>query len=78
MRIFEGYEFLAGSPWGFGVETGTHSIRQMVSGLFDRHPNLRIILGHCGEGLPFSLAHIDHRMQHFQPHHFRCKLKMQQ
>lgn len=78
MRIFRGYEFLAGSPWGFGVETATHSIRLMVSGLFDRYPNLKIILGHCGEGLPFSLARIDHRMRHFQPHHFKCKLRMQQ
>lgn len=78
MRIYRGYEFLAGSPWGFGVETATHSIRLMVSGLFDRHPKLKVILGHCGEGLPFSLARIDHRMRHFQPHHYKCKLRMQQ
>lgn len=78
MRIFKGYKFLAGSPWGFGVETATHSIRLMISGLFGRHPNLKIIRGHCGEGLPFSLARIDHRMRHFQPHRFKCKLNMQQ
>ena len=77
-RVYRGYEFLAGSPWGFGVETATHSIRLMVSGLFDRHPKLKVILGHCGEGLPFSLARIDHRMRHFQPQHYQCKLRMQQ
>ena len=38
----------------------------MVAGVFDRYPNLQIILGHCGEGLPFSLARIDQRMRHFQ------------
>ena len=78
LRIFKGYEFLAGSPWAFGVETATHTIRLMISGLFDRHPNLKIILGHCGEGLPFSIARIDHRIRHFQPHHAKCKLRMQE
>lgn len=78
MRIYRDYDFLAGSPWGFGVETATHTIRLMVSGLFDRHPKLKVLLGHCGEGLPFSLARIDHRMRHFQPQNFKCKLRMQQ
>jgi 2,3-dihydroxybenzoate decarboxylase len=33
----------------------------MASGLFDRHPRLQIILGHLGEGLPFSIWRCDHR-----------------
>ena len=78
MRAFEGYKFLAGSPWGFGVETATHAIRLMVSGLFDRHPRLKIILGHCGEGLPFSLYRIDHRIRHFQPSQLPCNLTLQE
>lgn len=76
-RAYEGYRFLAGSPWGFGVETANHAIRLMVSGLFDRHPHLKIILGHCGEGLPFSLHRIDHRIRHFQTDHVQCKLYLQ-
>jgi predicted TIM-barrel fold metal-dependent hydrolase len=66
LRVFKGYEFLAGGPWGFGRETAEHSLRLMVSGLFDRYPNLRIVLGHCGEGLPFSIARTDHRLGHFR------------
>ena len=77
MRIYQGYEFLAGSPWGFGVETAAHAIRLMASGLFDRHPRLKVILGHCGEGLPFSLYRIDHRIRHFQAGLRPCKLRMQ-
>lgn len=77
MRIYRGYEFLAGSPWGFGLETATHAIRLMASGLFDRHPHLKVILGHCGEGLPFSLYRIDHRIRHFQNGLLQCKLRMQ-
>jgi gamma-resorcylate decarboxylase len=66
-RVYEGYGFLAGSPWGFSSETAAHALRLMVSGVFDRYPKLQVILGHCGEGLPFSLARIDQRMRHFQP-----------
>ncbi|KAJ5743977.1 hypothetical protein N7533_008847 [Penicillium manginii] len=78
MRAYKGYEFLGGSPWGFGTETATHAIRLMISGLFDKHPNLRIILGHCGEGIPFSINRIDHRLRHFQSHHTPCKLRLQE
>lgn len=33
----------------------------MASGLFDRHPNLHIVLGHMGEGLPFNIWRVDNR-----------------
>jgi 2,3-dihydroxybenzoate decarboxylase len=45
--------------WGFTVETATQAIRMVLSGLFEAYPNLKIILGHLGEGLPFSLWRID-------------------
>lgn len=47
------------SGWGFGIETGTHAVRLILSGLFDEHPDLQVILGHLGEGIPFFLARID-------------------
>lgn len=47
------------AAWGFGVETGTQAIRLVLSGVFDRHPDLRIILGHLGEAIPFWLPRID-------------------
>jgi predicted TIM-barrel fold metal-dependent hydrolase len=43
-------------------ETATHAIRLMLSGLFDKYPNLTIILGHLGEGLPFMLPRLEHRL----------------
>jgi gamma-resorcylate decarboxylase len=61
-RIYEGYPALVGSAWGFGHETGTHAVRLMLSGLFDRFPDLRIILGHLGEGLPFLLPRLQSRL----------------
>ncbi len=44
--------------WGFGVETATQAIRLVLSGVFDAYPNLKIILGHLGENLPFALWRI--------------------
>jgi len=51
-------------PGRFGVETATHTLRLMLSGLFDRFPNLTVILGHLGEGLPFLLPRVEHRLRH--------------
>ena len=39
--------------WGFTVETATQGIRMVLSGVFDAHPKLQVIIGHLGEGLPF-------------------------
>ena len=47
--------------WGYAVETGTHALRLIARGVFDRFPKLRIILGHMGEMLPFMLDRIDNR-----------------
>ena len=34
----------------------------MLSGLFDRYPGIQIVLGHLGEGLPFTLPRLEHRL----------------
>jgi 5-carboxyvanillate decarboxylase len=47
--------------WGFAAETGLHAMRMIMSGLFDKFPKLKIVLGHMGEGLPFWLQRIDNR-----------------
>jgi 2,3-dihydroxybenzoate decarboxylase len=47
------------AAWGFTVETATQAIRMVLSGMFEAYPRLKIILGHLGEGLPFSLWRID-------------------
>jgi 5-carboxyvanillate decarboxylase len=51
---------LDGAVYGFGVETGLHLLRIIVAGVFDRFPNLQIIVGHCGEALPFWLFRLDY------------------
>jgi uncharacterized protein len=51
--------FLSTAAWGWHVETGLHCLRLIGSGLFDRFPKLKIIIGHMGEDLPFSIARAD-------------------
>lgn len=60
-QIYKGAEWLLGPTWAFGQETAVHALRLMGSGLFDAHPNLNLVLGHMGEGIPFSLWRIDNR-----------------
>ena len=50
---------LVRAGWGFGVEAGTQAVRLVLSGVFDRHPDLRIVLGHLGEAIPYLLPRID-------------------
>ncbi|HEY2507691.1 MAG TPA: amidohydrolase family protein [Streptosporangiaceae bacterium] len=45
--------------FGFQAEAGLHALRLICSGVFDRFPELRIVLGHLGEGLPFWLWRLD-------------------
>jgi predicted TIM-barrel fold metal-dependent hydrolase len=49
--------------WGFTVETATQGIRFVLSGVFDAHPGLKVILGHMGEGLPFYLWRISYGLR---------------
>jgi predicted TIM-barrel fold metal-dependent hydrolase len=53
---------LATNAWGWHAEAGLHALRLVVSGTFDRHPGLKLIIGHCGEMIPFMLDRIDDMM----------------
>ncbi|KAK4452171.1 amidohydrolase [Podospora aff. communis PSN243] len=49
---------LASSGMGWHAETGMHVLRLFASGLFDRRPRLKVIVGHMGEMIPFMLERI--------------------
>ena len=55
------YPMVIRAAWGFTVETATVAIRLILSGLFNEHPRLKIILGHLGETLPFLVWRIARR-----------------
>jgi 5-carboxyvanillate decarboxylase len=50
---------LDGAIYGFAVECGMHLLAIITSGVFDRFPNLRIVVGHLGEGAPFWMYRFD-------------------
>lgn len=51
---------LEGAIFGFAVDTALHMLRLVVSGVFDRFPELSIVVGHLGESLPFWLYRLDY------------------
>src|SRR5580698_128518 len=50
---------LATASWGWHSEVAIHILRLVVSGTLDRHPKLKLIIGHMGEGLPAMLVRTD-------------------
>jgi predicted TIM-barrel fold metal-dependent hydrolase len=54
---------LGTGAWGWHAEAGLHALRMVAAGVFDRHPGLRLILGHCGEMIPFMLDRIDAQLR---------------
>jgi len=54
--------------WGWHAETGLHTLRLILSGLFDRLPDLQLIIGHMGEGLPYALARSSGILSQAAPH----------
>ncbi|MFZ4747018.1 MAG: amidohydrolase family protein [Sphingomonas sp.] len=51
---------LDGAIYGFSVETGMHMLRIIIAGVFDRFPALKLVIGHVGESLPFTLYRLDY------------------
>lgn len=49
---------LESAMWGYGVEVGTHVVRMMTAGVFDRFPRLKICIGHMGEAVHFWIWRI--------------------
>jgi len=47
--------------WEWTVETGSHALRLVFAGIFDRFPGVRLVLGHLGETLPYLLWRFDSR-----------------
>lgn len=60
LQNHKGEKVLASGIWGFAMETSLHAVRLLVSGVFDRFPRLKIVLGHLGEGLPYWLYRLDY------------------
>jgi 5-carboxyvanillate decarboxylase len=60
--------------WGYAVEVGLHAVKLLMSGVFDRYPKLRIVIGHMGENIPYALYRLDWMHTHYS--FDRPKLKL--
>ncbi len=60
-QAFRGHPELEGPVWSWTCDTATHVLRLVFGGVFDRHHNARLILGHMGETLPYMLWRLDSR-----------------
>lgn len=60
LKPYAEYGFaLAGPALGFAAEVALHVMRLIYSGVFDKYPGLKIVLGHLGEGLIFWISRLD-------------------
>ena len=50
---------LSTAGWGWHSEVAIHTLRMVLAGTFDKHPKLKMIIGHMGEMLPVMLARLD-------------------
>jgi predicted TIM-barrel fold metal-dependent hydrolase len=64
-------EFAGMLVWAYTVETATQAVRIVLSGLLEAYPRVKIILGHLGESVPFSLWRIDWSFSRNLPVSFR-------
>ncbi|WP_433153667.1 amidohydrolase family protein [Actinomadura nitritigenes] len=60
-RVMAGRPEMYGASWSWQAETGGHAMRLVYAGVFDRHPEATLILGHLGEFLPFQKSRLDSR-----------------
>jgi 2,3-dihydroxybenzoate decarboxylase len=59
--VLDGHKGLRRATWEWTFETGSHALRLVFGGVFDRFPRAKLALGHLGETLPFLLWRFDSR-----------------
>lgn len=59
--VLDGHRALRRATWEWGFETGSHALRVIFGGVFDRFPKAKLVLGHMGETLPYLLWRLDSR-----------------
>jgi predicted TIM-barrel fold metal-dependent hydrolase len=50
---------LAIAGWGWHAEVAVHILRLALSGALDRHPRLKLLIGHMGECLPTMMDRVE-------------------
>lgn len=61
LGFYKEYPALTASAWGFHIYLAQHIMKLILSGIFDRFPKMKLILGHMGEIIPWFAERFDHR-----------------
>ncbi|KAF2018027.1 amidohydrolase 2 [Aaosphaeria arxii CBS 175.79] len=61
-KMWKGREHLAFSALGYANRVNMHLLGIITAGVLDRFPNLKLVVGHMGEHIPYDLYRIDHKL----------------
>jgi len=61
-NAYQGHPALVGPAWSWSVDTATYTLRIIMSGLLDKYPGTKLIVGHLGEMLPFIMWRLENRL----------------
>lgn len=73
-HVITGHPELIGPMWSWGTDTATHALRLVFGGVFDDFPAAKLLLGHMGESLPYSLWRLDSRWDWHRHHGVELEL----
>ncbi|WP_197373744.1 amidohydrolase family protein [Mycolicibacterium baixiangningiae] len=73
-HVITGHPELIGPMWSWGTDTATHALRLIFGGVFDDFPDAKLLLGHMGESLPYSLWRLDSRWDWHRHHGIELQL----
>lgn len=59
-KLYDERKYLIGPPLSFANGVNLHLLGLITNGVFDRHPKLKLIVGHLGEHIPFDFWRINH------------------
>ncbi|KAJ5297592.1 hypothetical protein PENANT_c005G10075 [Penicillium antarcticum] len=59
-QFYEQRRYLVGPPESFAIDVSLHVLGLITNGVFDRHPKLKLIVGHLGERMPQDFWRTNH------------------
>lgn len=54
---------LAAAPFGFGIDVSIALMRMICKGVFDKLPNLKVMIGHLGEVFPYTMRRMNDKIR---------------
>lgn len=67
-KLWADRKWLVGPPLSFAHGVSLHVLGMVTNGVFDRHPNLQVVIGHLGEHIPFDMWRINHWFEDRKKH----------